>query len=190
MKAISITYTITHNYLFSLIRRGIIFFFFSFLPVFFLACFLTCFLTGCAGMNTANQCGVDKGIPCTRIDELNRKLNRGEILLDREELEEESLGQERLGQKRLDREEPEEFRVLQGSLREIEYNEGEITIINKEGVEKERAEKERMEREICRTGDRTLKTYILSYADKKGNYHSGHYIHSVIEQGHWVGGAE
>ena len=177
MKAISITYSITCNYLFSLMRREIIFPFFPF----FIACFLTCSLTGCAGMNTANQCGVDKGIPCTRIDELNRKLNRGEILLDREELEEESLGQERLGQKRLDREEPEEFRALQGSLREIEYN---------EGVEKERAEKERKEREIGRTGDRTLKTYILSYADKKGNYHLGHYIHSVIEQGHWVGGAE
>jgi type IV conjugative transfer system lipoprotein TraV len=190
MKAISITYTITCNYLFSLMRRGIIFPFSLFFIACFLTFFLTCFLTGCAGMNTANQCGVDKGIPCTRIDELNRKLNRGEILLDREELEQESLGQEKLGEERLDRGGPEGFRALQGSLREIEYNEGERTIINEEGVEKERAEKERMEREIGRTRDRTLKAYISSYADKKGNYHMGHYIHSVIEQGHWVGGAE
>jgi len=137
--------------------------------LFFFLCFssLSCFtLMGCAGMNTSNQCGVDKGIPCTRIDELNRKINRGKIVLDREseQEEEESFSSHSFGSS---------FGSLQEREGQIDHTEREEPDGKEEGRGEGKEEGERMKR-------KELKVYVSPYSDQKGSLYSGHYIRRMM----------
>ena len=114
-------------------------------------------------MNTSNQCGVDKGIPCTRIDELNRKINLGKIVLDRENEQEESDAFY------------SHFSSV-SSFGSLQEKEGQIDNTQKE----ERKGREEGKGERGGTKTKELKVYVSPYSDQKGSLHSGHYIRRMI----------
>ena len=109
-------------------------------------------------MNTSNQCGVDKGVPCTRIDELNRKINRGKIVLDRENEQEEEEG------------------FSSHSFGSLQEREGQIDHTQREEPEG----KEEGNEEGQSTKRKELKVYVSPYSDQKGSLHSGHYIRRMM----------